>query len=250
MIVRALRSEELDLSYIKSDPGAPTGVFFKWRSGGKSKVLYYRKDSAACRLGVADVPDEAFDGIELVHLTGITMAISHGARDLVIDTARRARERGAIVTFDPNYRPTLWTSSDDALAAQRDIFPFVDWYLCGVEEGNALFGTISPEDLFAALNENSLTRACIRIGRRGALVRDSSGIVTVPPSRVEAVLDEIGAGDGFAAGFAYGLLDGRGPAECTRAGNLIAAAALRGTGDWETFPRLQEVEQDLKQTHG
>jgi sugar/nucleoside kinase (ribokinase family) len=58
-------------------------------------------------------------------------------------------------------------------------------------------------------------------------------------------VDEIGAGDGFAAGFAYGLLQGWEPVACARAGNLIAAHALRGTGDWETFPSFDEVAGDL-----
>jgi len=59
----------------------------------------------------------------------------------------------------------------------------------------------------------------------------------VPPLRVEDVVDEIGAGDGFAAGFAFGLLSGWTTHDCAHAGNRVAAAALRGTGDWETFPR-------------
>ena len=79
-------------------------------------------------------------------------------------------------------------------------------------------------------------------GRSGALVREDGQPVLVPPLRVEEVVDEVGAGDGFAAGFAYALLQGREPARCARAGNQVAAAALRGTGDWETYPRLGELD--------
>ena len=65
------------------------------------------------------------------------------------------------------------------------------------------------------------------------------------PARVAAVRDEIGAGDGFAAGFAWGLLRGLSPRDCARAANAVAAAALAGTGDWETFPTLLDIEHEL-----
>jgi sugar/nucleoside kinase (ribokinase family) len=77
-------------------------------------------------------------------------------------------------------------------------------------------------------------------------VRDGSRLARVSVPRVVSVLDEVGAGDGFAAGFAYGLLQGWGARACASAGNLIAAAALAGTGDWETFPRLEEVRDELE----
>ena len=81
----------------------------------------------------------------------------------------------------------------------------------------------------------------IRVGARGAIVDG----VEVPPPRTASVVDEIGAGDAFAAGFVYGLLEGWSPPECARAGNVIAAGALAGTGDWETLPRLEDVRADL-----
>ena len=60
------------------------------------------------------------------------------------------------------------------------------------------------------------------------------------------MVDEIGAGDAFAAGFAYGLLEGRTPAACAHAGNVLAAHALAGTGDWETLPHLADVVDELE----
>ena len=69
--------------------------------------------------------------------------------------------------------------------------------------------------------------------------------VEVPPPRTTAVVDEVGAGDAFAAGFVYGLLHGWDATDCARAGNVIAAGALAGTGDWETLPRLEDVRDDL-----
>src|SRR5512132_3154119 len=127
LIERGLADEEVDVRWVRRDD-APTGLFLKWRFEGRSHVVYRRAGPAASRLGREDVPEEALEGVRLVHLTGITMAISDSARELVIDVARRAKERGAAVLFDPNFRPALPDTRDAAAARQRDVLPFVDWY--------------------------------------------------------------------------------------------------------------------------
>lgn len=230
MIERGLRDEGVDLRWVRRDE-ARTGLFCKWRAAGTSGVAYYRAGSAASRLRPEDVPDEALDGVRLVHLTGITTAISDSARALVLDLARRAKERGATVLFDPNFRPALPDTPEAAAARQRDILPYVDWYLCGAEEARLLWG-----------DGDVPARTVLRVGAEGAIVDG----VRVPCPREVAVVDEIGAGDAFAAGFAYGLLQGWTPAGSAHAGNVVAARALAGTGDWETLPRLAEVAQDLR----
>lgn len=246
VVFDTLAAEGLDLRGVTRDVAAPTGVFFKWREGGRSFVLYYRRGSAAARLGPADVPDEALDGVKLVHLTGITMALSGTARELVVDLAARAAARGITVLFDPNWRPALWASAAEAAVAHREVLPNVDWYLCGAEEGRTLLGTETDEETLEAARAAGARDAVVRIGARGALVRVDGAVREVPPPRVVEVRDEVGAGDGFAAGFAYGLLHGWTPDDCAASGNVVAAAALAGTGDWETLPRLADVRDLLR----
>lgn len=240
-----LAAEGLDLRFVQPDPEVPTGVFFKWHEDGESRVLYRRAGSAASRLSPGDVPPEAFEGVRLVHLTGITMALSASARATVLAVAEQARRRGVTVSFDPNYRPALWPGPREAEEAQRAVLPLVDWYLCGEAEGLLLFGVRSAAELREAVREAGAGDAAVRLGARGAVVWEDGATVEVPPLRVEDVVDEVGAGDGFAAGFAFGLLHGWRPGRCARAGNLLAAHALRGTGDWETFPRLDDVRAEL-----
>ena len=236
LVADTLAREGVDVRVVH-DPERPTGVYFKDRVGGRTQMLYYRAGSAASALAPDDVTDDALDGVALVHLTGITTALGPGPRELVHDLAARARARGITVVVDPNFRPALWQGPADAAAA----LPGADWLLCGLEEGNLLFGTDSPEALAGAIGTNLV----IRVGERGALVTDGTRLVEVAPTRLEDVVDEVGAGDGFAAGFAYGLLQGWPPARCANAGNVVAAGALRGGGDWETYPRLDDVRELL-----
>ena len=245
VVYETLAGEGLDLRFVVRDQEAPTAVFFKWHEDGEGRVLYRRAGSAASRLAPDDVPPEAFDEVHLVHLTGITMALSETAREAVLSVAAEARVRGISVTFDPNYRPALWPGPREAEAVQRAILPNVDWYLCGEQEGRLLFGVDSAVEVGEAARAAGARDAAVRVGDRGAVVVEDGDPVQVPPARVEQVVDEIGAGDGFAAGFAFGLLQGWGAVACARAGNLIAAHALRGTGDWETFPRLEDVGEHL-----
>jgi 2-dehydro-3-deoxygluconokinase len=144
VVYEALQNEGLDLSYVRR-VDAPTGMFLKWRSESKTRVLYYRKNSAASGLEPSDVPEDALQGTALVHLTGITPALGESARQTVVDVARRARLRGIPVLFDPNYRPALWSDPREAAAAHEELLAFVDWYMCGHEEGSLLWGT-SDED--------------------------------------------------------------------------------------------------------
>ena len=244
LVETTLAGEGLDLEHVERDT-APTGVFFKWHEEGSSRVLYRRAGSAASRLEPGDVPETAIQRAGLVHLTGITMALSDSARRTVVETAHRARAAGAIVTFDPNYRPALWESAQAAGEAMREVMPLVDWVLCGLEEGCAVFGASTPAELRSVLLGAGAGDLAVRVGVRGTVVWAGEESLPVPPLRLERVVDEIGAGDGFAAGFAFGLLHGLAPPACARAGNVVAARALRGSGDWETFPYLAEVEDEL-----
>jgi 2-dehydro-3-deoxygluconokinase len=236
LIVSALEGEGVDIGFVGSHEGR-TGAFVKWRESGRSRVAYYRAGSAASALCPADAPDATLEGVRLVHLTGITMALSDSARALVLDLARRAKDRGLTVVFDPNFRPALPDTVEAAAERQRPLLDYVDWYLCGFDEGNGLWRTASAADLARAIPVKSV----IRLGHRGAVVDGE----IVPPARAVDVVDEVGAGDAFAAGFAFGLLSGWTPPICVRAANLLAAHALAGTGDWETLPRLNDVRDDL-----
>jgi 2-dehydro-3-deoxygluconokinase len=189
--------------------------------------------------------DEALDGVDLVHLTGITPALGSGPRALVRATAERARARGIPVTFDLNYRPALWDTPVAAAVACREILPSVSWVLCGLEEGRRVFGGDGREDLISRILAAGAEGAVIRVGADGAWVSSGDRSTHVPGVHVDRVIDENGAGDAFDAGFACGLLRGMDGVGAAGLGNLLGARALAGTGDWETLPRLADIQADL-----
>ena len=104
-----LEGEGVDCAALRVDAGAPTGVFFRENlPDGQRRVYYYRGGSAASRLDPGDLSEDLFAGARVVHLTGVTPALSAtcaAACQRAIDLARKV---GALVSFDPNFRPRLW----------------------------------------------------------------------------------------------------------------------------------------------
>lgn len=246
LVVRTLEAEGVDTRWVARDREAGTGAFMKFREQGGTRVQYFRRGSAASRLAPADVPDDAFAGVRVIHLTGITLALGESPRALVQVVAEQASRRGALVTFDANYRPALWRHATDARRIQEPLLPLVDWYICGLDEARALWGSGTIEAVDRRIRDAGARDVVIRDGARGAQV----GGRLVAPQHVVEVRDEIGAGDAFDAGFVYALLRDAGPAACVRAGHVIAAHALQGTGDWETLPYLRDVQHRLAEMHG
>lgn len=242
VIVDALAGEGVDVSLVRRDTEAPTGLFYKIRHRGHTQITYFRAGSAASRLEVGDVPDNSLDGVSLVHLTGITLGLSPSARALAVSLARRARERGITVVFDPNWRVALWPSPTAAATACAELLPYADWVLCGAEEGRLLFGGTTPQATIDAIRRLGAGDAIIRVGAEGAVMVADGRAVTIAPERLVDVVDEVGAGDAFAAGFAYGLLTGWPVHEAVQFANCLAGAALEGSGDWETLPRLNATD--------
>ena len=144
------------------------------------------------------------------------MALGDGPRALVLDVARRARAAGAIVMFDPNYRPALWDGPEAAAAAMDPVLEHVDWYLCGSGEAESCSARATPAAC-RRLAARGVGGAVVRVGERGAWWPRAARS-TRRAAAAEEVVDEIGAGDAFAAGFAYGLLQGWAPEACARAG--------------------------------
>ena len=200
------------------DPDRPTGVYFKQRTGGTTTMLY-RAGSAASALAPEDVPDEAFDGVDLDALDG------HHDRARSRPSGTRARRRPAsarrwiTVLLDPNYRPALW----DGLAEAAAALPRADWVLCGLDEGNLLFGTDSPDALATAIG----TDVAIRVGERGALVTEDGRLVEVRPPRVEDVVDEVARATASQPASRTACSRAGRPTACANAANVVAAGAAR-----------------------
>ncbi|WLQ38688.1 sugar kinase [Streptomyces laculatispora] len=233
----------VDVSGVRTDPHRPTGLLVKDPGTEGTRVHYYRRGSAASALTPDLLDDDAVRSAGLIHLSGITPALSAGCRDLVTALLEPdVAERPCPVSFDVNHRAALWADGAAAtvllgLARRADI-TFV-----GLDEAQALWGD-GLTDAFAV--RDLLPQPPVLVvkdGARAATAFDGSRVHIVPAPKVE-VIEPVGAGDAFAAGFLAGLLRGEEPVRALRLGHLTAGAALRVTGDHGPLPdraRLAEL---------
>jgi len=227
-LVRQLAERGVDTSGVAFDPGAPTGVYLKDPGAG---VHYYRRGSAASRLGPDFVAELGFDGVRVLHLSGITPALSPSCEalfDALVDAAHAA---GAAVSFDVNHRAALWPSTDAAARRLRAAAARADIVFVGRDEAAALWGTASAEDVRALLPEPA--HLVVKDGAVGATEFHVAGVEHVPALPVELV-EAVGAGDAFAAGWLAAWLDGAPAVDRLRAGHERAVVVLADTAD---FPR-------------
>lgn len=222
----------------------PTGLMVKERqTGGERRVTYYRSASAAQTLEPGDVPTSLIEAAHVVHLTGITPALSESTRRTILDVAQRAKSVGTTVSFDVNYRPPLWSRAD-ASVFLREIGPVVD-VLFGDPAELELFapnlGTMEVAHEAVVASPPGPREIVIKRGDRGAIAVSPDSIATTRAYPV-AVVDTVGAGDAFVGGYLSALAEGTSLTE--RLDRAARCGALQCTvlGDWEGTPHRHELD--------
>ena len=239
-----IRGEGVDTSRVLHDPHAPTGMVVRERrEAGPIDQVYYRRGSAASRMSAADLDPAYFRDARFVHLTGITPALSASCRETVFAAAEMANAAGVPVVLDPNYRSKLWDPIE-ARSVMRDLAARCDLLLPGRDEAELLTGESDPEVAARQLSELGPATVVVKLGAEGALALAGDEIVRVPGTPVERVVDPVGAGDAFAAGFLSGLLRGFTTDAALRLANRCGALAMTSPGDMESLPRWEEVSSD------
>lgn len=240
-IVSFIRGEGVDTSRVKFDSEAPTGVYFKERrEWGESKVYYYRKGSAASRLTLMDLDFEYIGSAKYLHITGITPALSESCYQTTKEAIKIAKSKGVKIILDPNIRLKLWTK-ERAREVILELASKADIILPGVGEGEILVGENEPERIAEKFLELGIGIVVIKLGKQGAYYATASENKYVTGFHVERVVDTIGAGDGFAAGFVAGLLKGYSLEKAVRLANAVGAIVTTVIGDVEGLPTMDEV---------
>ncbi|ABY95599.1 MULTISPECIES: sugar kinase [Thermoanaerobacter] len=240
-ILSFIRGEGVDTSRVKFDPDAPTAVYFKERREyGESRVYYYRRGSAASRLRPEDLDPDYIGSAKYLHLTGITPALSESCYQTVKEAIKIAKSRSVKITFDPNIRLKLW-SKERAREVIMELAAQADIVLPGVSEGEILVGEREPEKIAAKFLGLGVGTVVVKMGKQGAYYATKSESKFIPGFPIEKVVDPIGAGDGFAAGFVTGLLKGYSLEKAVRLANAVGAIVTTVIGDVEGLPTMDEV---------
>ncbi|MWV45440.1 sugar kinase [Paenibacillus sp. HJL G12] len=243
MIYKAIRGEGVDVSRAVLNSEAPTGLMIRENTAGKSSVYYYRKTSAASRMQKEQLDASYIQSAKILHVTGITAAISASALECVESAMDLARSAGVKISFDPNLRLKLWTL-EEARGVLLRLAEKADYFLPGLDELKLLYDVEEDEAVFAELSRLKAV-SIIKGGPDLTYVLENGTLTEVPYFKAEQVLDTVGAGDGFCAGFIAGLLKGRSTVEAVRLGNLMGSMVIQAVGDWEALPTWEQVDAKL-----
>lgn len=236
-ILRELAEAGVDVTQVQRDPERPTGVYFKEQRDGATRVYYYRAGSAASAMAPETLDVAAARDCRILHLTGITPALSAGCRELLEELSAPREAGRPLVSFDVNHRPGLWPRGSDPHTL-ADLARRCDLVFVGEDEAEAAWGARGPDAIRAALPEPDTL--VIKQDESGALLirrgLDGTDQREFVPALTVDVVEPVGAGDAFAAGFLNATLRGLPPVERLRRGHLTAAVALTVPGDLGTPP--------------
>lgn len=241
LIRRQLAAVGADISLMEIDEEAPTGVYFKDPDQHRTSVFYYRRGSAAAGMGRAVF--DALPPTRVIHLTGITAALSDSCLDMMVHALMDRPVTDTVMSFDVNYRPKLWPK-DTAQSVLNALAGAADLVFVGRDEAESLWGTRTADDIRVKLPLPETL--VVKDGGVGATVYKgtSNGVFVEAP--LVRVIEPVGAGDAFAAGYLYGLLRGASQTARLRLGHLIAASALRVAGDIGPLPGPAHIAAALQ----
>jgi len=242
--LRALwEGEGVDLSAVESDAQAPTGIYFVTHGPQGHEFSYRRTGSAASRMTARWLLDgpaaRAIRNAKILHLSGISLAISTSARDTSLAAMKLAREAGVRVSFDPNLRLKLW-SLDEAGEGIATAMALCDVFLPSLDDVTALTGMADVDAVIDWGHAAGADVVVIKLGKEGTVASDGRRRERMAGHAVP-VVDATGAGDCFCGNLLARLALGDSVFEAARYANAAAAIAVQGFGAVAPLPRPGQV---------
>lgn len=240
LISRTIGSEGVEALAIQ-DPGF-TGLMVKHqRFANAAHIDYHRTGSAGSRLRPDDIPVDRIREAAVLHVSGITPALSRSCRQTVFRAVELARASGVPVSLDVNYRAKLW-ARDVAGPVLKELATCSDIVFAGREESDLVTGAASAGAADAVRNLHGLgiTEAVVKDGPRGCAAIVDDVFHELPACRV-SVVDTVGAGDAFVAGYLAERLAGEDGATRLATANRAGALAVSVPGDCESLPYRREL---------
>ncbi|MFJ8938876.1 sugar kinase [Streptomyces sp. NPDC102365] len=257
-ILAELTARGVDVSAVETDPERPTGVYFKDPApapdsgAGHTRTYYYRRGSAASAMGPELARHPTLRSARILHLSGVAAALSDSCARLLETLLVRREGRaasGPLISFDVNHRPALWRRAGhdgtDAARALLALARAADIVFVGRDEAEELWGAARPDDIAHLLATAPAPAAVVVKDAEHGATSYAGGLRTFVPSLPTKVVEPVGAGDAFAAGYLTGVLEGRDERSRLRLGHLAAAAALRTRDDVPVMPSRTDTDRCL-----
>ena len=251
-LLQTLRDNQVDVSAVAVDPAVPTTLaVVTVNETGERSFTFYRAPGADLRLRREQIPDKLLESAKIVHFGSVSLT-GDPARTATLTVAKDAKDKGALITYDPNYRPALWPEGEDAEGWMRKPLPLVDVLKISDEEMVLLSGKNTPGAAAEALAALGIRLVLITLGDAGVYYRFGELTGTVPGFSVK-VADTNGAGDTFFGAVLRCLAKRPAPLEglereelenILRFANRAASLTVSRPGAIPAMPRLEELKEE------
>ena len=238
---------------VMADNTFTTLAFVELKENGERVFSFARKPGADTQLTKEELNKELLTNTKVFHFGALSLT-DEPCRGATYEAVQCAKEAGAIISYDPNYRAPLWESVEEAVEQMRAPIPYVDVMKISDEETELLTGQSDPEAAAEILVSQGVKIVVVTLGSEGALVRIKDGSAVVKGFKSE-VADTTGAGDSFWGGFVHQLVStGKNIEdlaleelkECVRFANAVAAICVTRRGAIPAMPTLEEVQKRLE----
>lgn len=246
-IYNFLKKENIDTTYISILKNEKTGIQLKSKTDiGDPSIYYYRNNTAASKLNISNIEKIDFKSIDLLHITGIPLAISESFRKAIFYAIKKAKENECIITFDPNIRISMWKDLTDLKETILSILKDVDYFLPGINECELLLGEKRIDKISKKLISLGAKKIILKDGAKGSYYIDNENVIFERGFLIKKVIDTVGAGDGFAVGVISSILENLDINSMLIRANAIGARQVTNESDNEYLPTKEELNEFIK----
>jgi 2-dehydro-3-deoxygluconokinase len=235
--------EGVDQRGVLTDTAAFTAIYFVTHNEGGHHFHFFRTGSAASRMRPAELPRASIESARMLHLSGISLAISEQACETGFAAIEMARAAGVQVSFDTNLRLKLWPL-DRARDVMTRALRLTDIALPSYDDVKAITGVNEPDALVDHCLDLGARIVALKLGEQGAIIATPNERHRVAPHPCQPV-DATGAGDTFGGAFVARLVAGDAPVDAGRYAAVAAALSTEGYGAVEPIPRADVVRARL-----
>ncbi len=238
-LMQLWQREGVDTSHVAKHPNASTGIYFIDPDPKHRRFTYYRSGSAASLVVPEYLPNKYISNAEILHASGISLAISHSARQTVFAAIEIARSNGTRVSIDTNLRLQLW-SLEEARNTIHQAMALADIALPSYDDATELTQLSDKYEIVDFYHRLGVRIVALKLGENGCIISWDGQRTEVPPFKIKPV-DATGAGDTFAGTFLAHLVRTNDPHQAALYANAAAALAVSGYGAVAPIPDYDSV---------
>ena len=233
------QSDQVDVSQVKTNPDAPTGIYFVTHDDAGHHYTYYRKHSAAAQMQPQDLSADYISQAKFLHVSAISQAISPSASDTVVEAIRIANETGTKVAYDTNLRLNLW-GEDHAREVVHCAMKQCDIALPSYDDARILTKLEDPDQIADFYLDLGADVVALKLGEKGVIIATPAKRKLISPNKV-ATIDTNAAGDTFAGAFLAQLSKGQDYETAAEHANIAAALSTQSKGAASSIPNQRQV---------